>query len=116
MTAPRGPRDFDEAVLELVAQIPPGRAMAYGSVAACLGSRAARRVGWVMRTAGDEALPWWRVVSAEGLLPPPLWAGAHEHYLREGTPLRRAGDRTAVDLRRAAWSPTARPPRSPFPA
>jgi len=59
---------FAEAVLDLVAQIPPGRVMSYGGIAAELGSRASRQVGKVMAYSGHE-VPWWRVVHADGRPP-----------------------------------------------
>lgn len=77
---------FTIAVHELVAAIPAGRVMAYGEVAACLGSRAARRVGRIMATDSD-GLPWWRVIRANGLPPAGLAERALPHYEAEGTPL-----------------------------
>lgn len=90
---------FADAVYELVASIPSGRALAYGDVAAMLGSRAARRVGALMaRSAG---LPWWRVVRADGTLPDALRERAASHWTRERMPL--AGSGASIDLRRARW-------------
>ena len=52
----------------LVADIPPGRVMTYGDVAACAGfPGAARRVGAIARE-GTSSLPWHRVVSSGGRL------------------------------------------------
>ena len=45
--------DFVEAVLEVVASIPEGKAMSYGDVAAAIGSRAPRGVGQVMAYYGE---------------------------------------------------------------
>ena len=57
---------FAEQVYEIVAQIPPGKVVAYGQIAAILGRpRAAREVGWAMRNCPEE-LPWQRVVMADG--------------------------------------------------
>lgn len=47
-------------------------------------------------------VPWWRVVRAEGSLPPSHECEAQQHYLEEGTPLRRSG---SVDIERAFWMP-----------
>ncbi|WP_144719853.1 MGMT family protein [Agrococcus jejuensis] len=98
---------FAEAVHELVASIPPGRVMAYGEVAAVLGSRAARRVGRIMAT-DSEGLPWWRVIRSSGLPPAGLHDRALPHYEAEGTPL--AGTSPGTDApfriqRRARWMP-----------
>ncbi|GAC1370808.1 MAG: MGMT family protein [Candidatus Saccharimonadales bacterium] len=58
--------DFSESVYELVAQIPPGRVMTYGQVAALCGSpRAARIVGGIAHF-GPPELPWHRVVNKQG--------------------------------------------------
>lgn len=61
---------FEEAVLKIVRQIPPGRVMSYGQVAAYLGSpRAAREVGWTMHNLGGEPdFPWWRVLNNKGYI------------------------------------------------
>lgn len=96
--------DFVEAVLAVVADIPAGRVMTYGDVAAVLGSRAARAVGNVMSWYGSD-VPWWRVIRASGL--PPI---AHEeqalpHYEAEGTPLSPTADGYRVNLRVARYDP-----------
>lgn len=57
---------FAAAVYELVAQIPRGRVMTYGQIAALCGSpRAARMVGSVAHW-GPPDLPWQRVVNKQG--------------------------------------------------
>ena len=58
--------DFKERVESLVAQIPPGRVMTYGQLAAlCGNARAARVVGGIAHF-GDPDLPWQRVVNKQG--------------------------------------------------
>ncbi len=60
--------DFRKLVQALVAQIPKGRVMTYGQIAALCGSpRAARIVGGIAHY-GDEKLPWQRVVHKDGRL------------------------------------------------
>lgn len=108
------PDSFAEAVLAVVADIPPGKVMTYGDIAAVLGSRAARVVGQVMARYGSD-VPWWRVIQASGRPPTCHDCAALEHYRAEGTPLAgRYGEdasRTGVegdyriDLRRARWLP-----------
>jgi methylated-DNA-protein-cysteine methyltransferase-like protein len=57
---------FRERVEALVAQIPRGRVMTYGQLAAlCGNARAARIVGGVAHF-GDPDLPWQRVVNKQG--------------------------------------------------
>lgn len=86
-SAPPPSLDFAGAVLLVVAEIPRGRVMTYGDVAAELGSRGARAVGRVMATEGSS-VPWWRVVRADGRPPSGHERAALEHYRAEGTPLR----------------------------
>jgi len=93
---------YVEAVLSVVETVPSGRVTTYGAVADAVGSRGPRSVGRVMSTYGG-AVPWWRVVRADGSLPPCHDGEARLHYLEEGTPLRRSGRR--VDMARAAWWP-----------
>jgi alkylated DNA nucleotide flippase Atl1 len=101
-----GGDDFVTRVLEVVDAIPEGRAMAYGDVAAAIGSRAPRGVGQVMAYYGGD-VPWWRVVRASGHPAVDHEARALEHYRAEGTPLRwsRDGAVFRVDLDAARWTP-----------
>ena len=93
--------DYVERVLALVEQIPRGRVTTYGAIADCLGTGGPRQVGRVMATFGGP-VPWWRVVRADGSLPPSHDAEARQAYLEEGTPLRDSG---RIDLRAAFWQP-----------
>ena len=59
---------FYERVYALVRQVPPGKVVTYGQVAALLGNpRAARAVGYALRflPAGTE-VPWHRVINHHG--------------------------------------------------
>lgn len=96
--------DFAGRVLELVESIPPGKVMAYGEVAAALGSRAPRAVGQVMAYHGGE-VPWWRVVRASGHPPAGHEIPALQHYRAEGTPLRWSGDSYRVNVATARHRP-----------
>jgi alkylated DNA nucleotide flippase Atl1 len=93
--------EYTEAVLSLVETVPPGRVTTYGALADAVGSRGPRSVGRVMATHGG-AVPWWRVVRADGSLPPSHDDEARVQYLSEGTPFTASG---RVDMRRAAWWP-----------
>jgi alkylated DNA nucleotide flippase Atl1 len=92
--------DYVESVLALVEQVPRGRVTSYGAIAAVVGS-GPRLVGNVMARHGG-GVPWWRVVRADGSLPPSHSDEARAGYLEEGTPLRPSG---AVDMRAAFWDP-----------
>lgn len=96
---------YTEAVIEVVAAIPPGWVMTYGDVAWTFGRPGARAVGMIMRFHGS-GLPWWRVVRAGGHPPRGLEAEARAHYEREGTPLLPATTEAGyrIDLQRATHS------------
>ena len=96
--------DFAEAVLDVVAGIPPGSVMTYGDVAAVLGSRAARAVGNVMAWYGSD-VPWWRVIRASGHPAIDHEDRALEHFRAEGTPLVETPDGYRVNLRLARYIP-----------
>jgi alkylated DNA nucleotide flippase Atl1 len=104
--------EYVELVLGCVEQVPRGRVTTYGAIAEAVGPVAGgggpRLVGAVMASHGGP-VPWWRVVRADGSLPPSHDVEARPHYLEEGTPLRPSGN---VDLRQAFWRPPA-PERAP---
>ncbi len=103
------PTPFAEAVLDLVATIPPGRVLTYGDVAERLDSRAPRAVGSTLARFG-AGVPWWRVVRAGGLLAPGHEAEAGALLAAEGVALTRSGAEPRIDLDRYRWSPTPQPP------
>ena len=94
------PEEYVESVLAIVEAIPRGRATSYGAIAEVVGG-GPRRVGAVMAQHGGP-VPWWRVVRADGSLPPSHDHEARQRYLEEGTPLRPGG---GVDMTRAFWDP-----------
>jgi alkylated DNA nucleotide flippase Atl1 len=97
--------DFVSRVLEVVEQIPEGKVMSYGGVAAAIGSRAARGVGQVMAYYGSD-VPWWRVVRASGHPVRDHEAICLQYYRAESTPLKWAANGVfRVDLTQARWTP-----------
>ncbi|WP_443070292.1 MGMT family protein [Streptomyces sp. WAC05374] len=132
--------EYAERVLEVAELIPPGRVMTYGDVAEWLAQDEAgglpdevggrsdegggrsdraggrrvggpRQVGRVMALYGG-AVPWWRVVRADGRLLPGHELRALGHYREEGTPLREATRHgedhlPRLDMRRARWDGTS---------
>lgn len=104
----RLPSPFAEEVLDLVARIPPGRVLAYGDVAALLGQGGARAVGNVMARYGS-GVPWWRVVRADGGLPPGHEEEAAARHRAEGTAMRVGTGALRVDTARARWMPPCMP-------
>ena len=99
------PEEYAELVLACVERIPRGRVTTYGAIAevvgAQLGGGGPRQVGAVMAAYGGP-VPWWRVVRADGSLPPSHQDEARQAYLEEGTPLRASG---RIDLPKAFWRP-----------
>lgn len=74
---------FRARVEAIVAQIPSGRVMTYGQIAAlCGNARAARIVGGIAHF-GDPGLPWQRVVNKQGGLAAGYPGGrqAHKEHL-----------------------------------
>lgn len=62
--------EFVDRVKKIIAQIPKGRVVSYGQVAAMAGSpKASRQVGQILHGSGiGDKLPWWRVVNKQGYL------------------------------------------------
>jgi len=91
----------------VVARIPPGRVASYGQVATLAGLPGhARLVGYALHGLPSEsALPWHRVVNAQGRIsqrsePGPA-AGLQRHLLEEeGVQF---DERDRIDLRRYGW-------------
>jgi len=102
---------FRERVEAVVAQIPSGRVMTYGQLAAlCGNARAARIVGGIAHF-GDPNLPWQRVVNKKGGLAAgyPGGRAAHAAHLRaEGVD---ASDDYYVDVHALLWWPPGEEPR-----
>ena len=96
------PQEYTEEVLALVERIPEGKVMSYGAIADALADRSgrnsARQVGTIMARHGG-GVPWHRVVTSAGRLPPGHEQEARQRLLSEGVPLR--GER--VDMSRAQW-------------
>jgi alkylated DNA nucleotide flippase Atl1 len=92
--------DYTEQVLSAVEAIPAGSVMTYGDLAELVGVGGPRQIGQVMARYGG-AVPWWRVVRADGQPARGHESRALTRLTAEGTPLRR--DR--VDLRSARYRP-----------
>lgn len=96
---------FRGRVEALVVQIPKGRVMTYGQLAALCGSpRAARIVGGIAHF-GNPDLPWQRVVNKQGGLASGYPGGrlAHKSHLQaEGVIF----NEDKVDVKRLLWWPS----------
>lgn len=98
-----------ERVLLAVEQIPPGTVVAYGDIAALVGT-GPRQVGRIMSQWGSD-VPWWRVTNRDGELPADLLPRAVQQWKREGVALGTGGrgcniTRHRADLEElaAAWA------------
>lgn len=96
--------NFRARVEALVAEIPRGRVMTYGQIAALCGNpRAARIVGGIAHF-GNPDLPWQRVVNKKGGLASgyPGGKAGHQQVLeQEGCTVRDY----QVDVERLLWWP-----------
>lgn len=96
---------FKGRVLELVEQIPKGRVMTYGQIAAlCGNARAARIVGQIAHF-GPPELPWQRVVKRSGDLASGYYGGkpGHKSALEaEGVEVSRD---YRIDIQKYIWHP-----------
>lgn len=100
---------FDQRVWAAVSQIPPGQLATYGQIAELIGAYGcARQVGWALRRlALPTAVPWQRVVNAQGRISMSLsregsdWI-QRELLLAEGIPVDAEG---RLPLARYRWLP-----------
>lgn len=108
----RADSSFALRVEALVAEIPEGRVMTYGQIAAlCGNARAARIVGGIAHF-GDPDLPWQRVVNKKGGLAAgyPGGRAAHAaHLLQEGIEV--DDDYYIVEMQDRLWYPDGFGPR-----
>lgn len=100
---------YTQRVIEIIRDIPAGRVMTYGQIAACAGSpRGARQVVRILHSlSAKHGLPWHRVVNAKGEIA--LQDGEarymQSHYLsEEGV---ETDDRGRLDLERYRFEPGA---------
>lgn len=101
---PRELPDFADAVLDLVERVPAGYVVSYGDIAAVLGA-GPRQVARVMSTYGG-AVPWHRVLRADGTPAPEIADEQLARLWAEGVPM----NGVRVDMRAARWDLDADPP------
>jgi len=111
MAEPEVDANFSERVEMVVAQIPVGRVMTYGQLAAlCGNARAARIVGGIAHF-GDSDLPWQRVVNKSGGLAAGYPGGreGHKQVLEaEGVSV---SEDMKVDVGQLQWWPPGGEPK-----
>lgn len=100
--------EFKERVCAFVAQIPKGRVMTYGQLAALAGNaRAARIVGGIAHY-GDPNLPWQRVVNKKGGLAAGYYGGRRGQKAdleAEGVEVFGEDEEWYVDVEKLLWDP-----------
>jgi alkylated DNA nucleotide flippase Atl1 len=89
--------DVDEAIFDVVERIPPGRVSTYGAIGRLVGV-GPRRVARAL-AAGGGAVPWHRVLRADGTAAEPVRARQLELLAGEGVPSRNG----RVDLDAVGW-------------
>lgn len=99
--------DFKLRVEALVAQIPKGKVMTYGQIAALCGNACAARVVGGIAHFGEPELPWQRVVNKSGGLASGYPGGreAHKQHLKaEGVSV--DDDFRVINVQELIWSPS----------
>lgn len=91
------PLDVDEAVFDAVERIPPGRVSTYGAIGRLVGV-GPRRVARAL-SRGGAAVPWHRVLRADGSAAEPVRVQQLARLAAEGVPVRRS----RVDLAAVGW-------------
>jgi len=91
---------YVERVLQAVEAVPVGRVTSYGDLAELLGDGGPRRVARVLSSHGS-AVPWWRVVRADGSAAPAIRDRALRALAAEGVPV--IGER--IDMAQARLGP-----------
>ena len=101
---PRVNNEFKNRVYRIVADIPRGKVMTYGQIAALAGAAwAAWEVGQIAHT-GPENLPWQRVVNKQGGLAAGFPGGGRERHKAvlesEGY---KVSDEYTVEIEKLLW-------------
>lgn len=96
---------FRGRVEEVVRQIPPGRVMTYGQIAALAGSAYAARIVGGIAHYGDPDLPWQRVVNKKGGLASGYPGGRACHKTQLEAEGITVSDDYHVDIQELLWRP-----------
>lgn len=97
--------NFRQRVEELVRQIPRGRVMTYGQLAALAGSAYAARIVGGIAHFGDPDLPWQRVVNKKGGLASGYPGGRQGHKQNLEAEGITVSDDYYVDVATLLWWP-----------
>jgi methylated-DNA-protein-cysteine methyltransferase related protein len=97
--------DFRQRVYAYVAQIPRGRVMTYGQLAALAGSPYAARIVGGIAHWGDPDLPWQRVVKKDGSLAEGYPGGTEGHRAALAAEGVEFSDEYKLDIGKLLWRP-----------
>lgn len=100
-----------ERIYAVVRQVPAGKVVTYGQVAALAGGCTARMVGYAMAaTPAGSAVPWQRVINAQGKISPhgAGFGSAVQRQLLEEEGIE-FDARGVIDLDRFGWLPVNKP-------
>ena len=100
--------EFAQRVYTLVAQIPKGRVMTYGQIAALCGSAQAARIVGGIAHFGPTDLPWHRVVNKIGGLAAGYHGGREgqkSHLQAEGVAVYGQDGDYNIDVEKLLWQP-----------
>lgn len=89
--------DVDEAVYDAVERIPPGRVSTYGAIGRLVGV-GPRRVARAL-SSGGGAVPWYRVLRADGTAAEQVRVRQLQLLAGEGVPVRDG----RIDLTAVGW-------------
>lgn len=101
-------KQFAQRVYEMVAQIPKGRVMTYGQIAALCGSAQASRIVGGIAHFGPPDLPWQRVVNKKGGLAAGYYGGREGHKKdleAEGIKVLGSAGDYQVEVEELLWRP-----------
>lgn len=96
---------FAERVEEIVRQIPRGRVMTYGQLAALAGSPTAARIVGGIAHFGDPDLPWQRVVNKKGGLASGYPGGRSGHKVALEAEGLKVSEDNEVSIQELLWWP-----------
>jgi methylated-DNA-protein-cysteine methyltransferase-like protein len=95
-----------ERVQALVKRIPRGRVATYGQLSKMIGGRLTPvGVGWAIRAAPEDAIPWFRVVNGKGGISTDAFHMGLQRSLLEAEGVQ-FNDSNVIDLAKYGWKPS----------
>jgi methylated-DNA-protein-cysteine methyltransferase-like protein len=100
------PTKFTENVINIISNIPEGKVLTYGTIAALAGSpRGARQVTRILHSSSKKHnLPWHRVVNSKGKISLKIQDGYNEQMIRLSSEGVIFSEDDQIDLKKYLWS------------